>query len=57
MPGSALLLIRLLLLLLAVGAAWRFGLRGVVALLLTVLAALVLLKGRRLRRDMSDRPG
>jgi hypothetical protein len=54
MPGSALLLIRLLLSLLAIGAAWRFGLRGVIALLLTVLAVFVLTKGGRLRRDTDD---
>jgi hypothetical protein len=54
MPGSALLLIRLLLTLMAVAVAWRFGLRGVVALLLGVIVVILLLSGRKLRRDVED---
>jgi len=54
MPGSALLVIRLLLTALVATAAWRFGLRGVLAALLLVLALLVLLKARTVRRDSED---
>jgi len=54
MPGSALLLIRLLLTAIVAVAAWRFGMRGIVALLVIVAAVLVLTKGRKLRRDMDD---
>lgn len=54
MPGSALLLIRLLLTALVAVAVWRFGMRGVLALLVILAAVLVLLKGVRLRRDMED---
>jgi hypothetical protein len=54
MTGSALLLIRLLLTILVVAAAWRFGVRGVIALLLGVAAVLVLLKGRKARRNLQD---
>ena len=54
MPGSALLLIRLVLTLLVVMAAWRFGLRGVVAFLLMLAVLVVLLKGFKSRRDPGD---
>ena len=54
MTGSALLLIRLLLTIIVVAAAWRFGVRGVIALLIGVAAVLVLLKGRKVRRDLQD---
>jgi hypothetical protein len=54
MPASALLLIRLLLTLMVVAAAWRFGLRGVLALLLAVVLVIVLLKAGKVRRDADD---
>ena len=54
MPGSALLLIRLLLTALLVAAAWRFGLRGVFAALMIVAVLLVLLKARKTRRNLED---
>jgi hypothetical protein len=54
MPASALLLIRLLLTLMVIAAAWRFGLRGVLALLLAVVVVIVLLKAGKLRRDADD---
>ena len=54
MTGSALLLIRLLLTAIVVAAAWRFGVRGVIALLLGIAAVLVLLKGRKVRRNLQD---
>jgi hypothetical protein len=53
-PASALLLLRLLLTLMVVAAAWRFGLRGVLALLLAVVAIIVLSKARTIRRDVED---
>ncbi len=52
MPGSALLLIRLALTAIAAVAAWRFGFRGVMGLLIVVAALLLLLKGRSLRRNL-----
>jgi hypothetical protein len=52
MPGSALLLIRLALTAIAALAAWRFGFRGVLGLLIVVAALLLLLKGRTLRRNL-----
>ena len=54
MPASGLLLIRLVLTLLVVVAAWRFGLRGVVAFLLLLAVLVVLLKGFKSRRDLQD---
>jgi hypothetical protein len=54
LPGSALLLIRLLLTALVVAAAWRFGLRGVLAALAIVAALLVLLKARKADRNLED---
>jgi hypothetical protein len=54
MPASALLLIRLLLTLMVIAAAWRFGLRGVLALLLAVVLVIVLLKAGKVRRDADD---
>ena len=48
-PGSALLLIRLLLTAIVVAAAWRFGLRGALAVLLIVVTLTVLLKARSSR--------
>jgi hypothetical protein len=49
--GAALLLIRLLLTLLVVAAAWRFGLRGILAVLVIVIALTVLFKAGKRRRD------
>jgi len=54
MPGSALLLIRLLLTALVMAAAWRFGLRGVLAALVIVAALLVVLKARQTDRNLED---
>jgi hypothetical protein len=48
------LLLRMLLTLMVVGAAWRFGLRGVLALLLALIAILALSKAGRTRRDLED---
>jgi hypothetical protein len=56
MPGCGLLLIRLLLTSLVVLAAWRFGLRGVMALLLVVVVAIVLLKVGKPRGRRGGRP-
>jgi hypothetical protein len=53
-PASALLLLRVLLTLLVVAAAWRFGLRGVLALLLAVVAIIALSKAGNVRRDLED---
>jgi len=54
MPGSALLLIRLLLTAPVVAAAWRFGLRGILAAFVIVAALLVLLRARKTRRNLED---
>ena len=54
MPGSALLLIRLLLTGIVVAATWRFGMRGTVAVLVMVVALIVLFKAGRLLRDVED---
>jgi hypothetical protein len=51
-PGSALLLIRLLLTGIVVAATWRFGMRGTVAVLVMVVALIVLFKAGRQRRDV-----
>jgi hypothetical protein len=40
--------------LLVVAAAWRFGLRGVLALLLAVVAIIALSKAGNVRRDLED---
>jgi hypothetical protein len=48
-PGSALLLIRLLLTAVVVAATWRFGFRGALAVLLIVATLIVLLKARSSR--------
>ena len=53
-PASALLLLRLLLTLMVVAAAWRFGLRGVLALLLAIVAIIALSKAGDVRRDLED---
>ena len=53
-PASALLLLRLLLTLMVVAAAWRFGLRGVLAVLLVVVAMIVLSIAGTARRDLED---
>jgi glucose-6-phosphate-specific signal transduction histidine kinase len=53
-PASAMLLVRMLLTLMVVAAAWRFGLRGVLAVLLAVVAIIVLSKAGRIRRDLED---
>ena len=53
-PASALLLLRLLLTVLVVLAGWRFGLRGVLALLLGVVAIVALSRAGKLRRDADD---
>jgi hypothetical protein len=53
-PASALLLLRLLLTLMVVAAAWRFGLRGVLALLLAIVAIIALSKAGNVRRDLED---
>jgi hypothetical protein len=52
--GTALLLIRLLLTLLVVAAAWRFGMRGVLAVLVGVIVLILLLKAGKLGRDAED---
>ena len=54
MSGTALLLIRLLLTLLVVAAAWRFGMRGVLAVLVGVIVLILLLKAGKLGRDAED---
>ena len=54
LPGSALLSIRLVLTALVVAAAWRFGLRGVLATLVIVAALLILLKARKTDCKMED---
>lgn len=54
MPASALLLIRLALTLLVVVVSWRFGLRGVGALLLLLVILVVLLTGFRSNRDLQE---
>jgi hypothetical protein len=48
------LLLRMLLTLMVVAAAWRFGLRGVLAVLLAVIAIIALSKAGRTRRDLED---
>ena len=53
-PAGAMLLLRMLLTLLVVAAAWRFGLRGVLALLLAIVAIIALSKAGRVRRDLED---
>ncbi len=53
-PASALLLLRLMLTLMVVAAAWRFGLRGVLAVLLAVVAIIALSKAGSRRRDLED---
>ena len=54
LPGSALVVIRLLLTALVAGAAWRFGLRGFLAALVIVVVLLVLLKPRKLVRNFEN---
>ena len=54
LPGSALLSIRVVLTALVVAAAWRFGLRGVLATLVIVAALLILLKARKTDCKMED---
>jgi hypothetical protein len=48
-PGTALLLIRLLLTAVVVAATWRFGFRGALAVLLIVATLIVLVKARSSR--------
>jgi hypothetical protein len=53
-PASTLLLIRFILTLLVLAAAWRFGVRGVIGLLLVVVALVMLLRGSRSRQGGED---
>jgi hypothetical protein len=53
-PAGAMLLLRMLLTLMVVAAGWRFGLRGVLALLLAIVAIIALSKAGTGRRDLND---
>jgi len=53
-PASTLLLIRFILTLLVLAAAWRFGVRGVIGLLLVAVALVMLVWGSRSRQGGED---